>query len=120
MAKLLKFSLVALCGFVANTAAAKYIGTLSPFCSTATTAGCAAPSDLDKAMSICRHHQTPSTMQYATNPPSPVIEYESDWKACVAVETKWWQSEQGRKDRERIEQEKRDKEFVERIAKEPK
>jgi len=69
------------------------------------------PSDLDKAEAICRLHsdETPYSI---TIPPK----YAKGWKACDAI----YEAGLARRQREAAEREQRDREFVERVAKEQK
>lgn len=63
--------------------------------------------DLAKAMAICQQHMIIDSLS-PTNPPSPIVEYPQDWSACYVIQKRWESAD---------ELLKRDKEFVERVAK---
>lgn len=73
-------------------------------------------SDVGKAMTICEKHRYVAPFIFDTSPPMQSYEYEEGWKACVAVRAKWDQTEPARLAKEAEEQEKRDKDFVTKIA----
>ena len=73
-------------------------------------------SDLGKAMAICDRHKQPTGMVFDVLPPQAEYAYESAWQTCNAVAEKWAKTETARKQREAEEQEKRDLEFVKKVA----
>ena len=72
--------------------------------------------DLSQAMNICEKHSHDSGTVYPEGGSPPRI-YEREWDVCNAIREKWNEGEQAKAERERIEQEKQDKAFVEDFAK---
>lgn len=82
---------------------------------------CTTPTDLDRAMAICREHTHATGQIIATNPPSEEVIFDETWmKSCSRIEDKWNHSEAAKAEREAREQEQRDLEFVNRVAGEAK
>jgi hypothetical protein len=67
---------------------------------------------LGKAMVICDRH----FKQDVVTTTSPTIVYEKDWQSCFKIRALWETTETARRQREAAEQEKRDLEFVKKIA----
>lgn len=72
--------------------------------------------DLSRAMTICEQHSHDSGFVYPEGGSPPRV-YERDWAVCNAIRQKWNEGEEAKAIRERVEQENRDKAFVEDFAK---